>query len=1340
MKKNGGLITFDKFCKLAQDLVDQKRSSLIDQCIAGNRPVLFLPVNHWMTDRTIDGTRQTVMHVFARTLDSATAHLLVKGLPIYFDIVSEPGAPQMIGKDNYREILQKMGASEKDIAIMQKIVEQTCRDDFGDADYTNKNNHENDQLDDISQDLADLIGKYIVEARKFDVSRAKKDYFRAIAACDISQDTARYEIVSRIVCNHGFQEEPVEYLRIYTNTLFDRKRLMQEFKRTGYTLASNDFDTDYPLKICRESNLVFSQWCKISEYTIPSTKDWQRYQRSSCERNFIVNLADIEDPQIDKTKNIMYSKDGRINACFDIECRSDLSGMVDITNPNNNIFNLSFSFFRWHSQTPLLKVGFITKQTVTQLDGDDDFYTIICDNERQLLQYFYKTIGIFQPDYLSGANIFGYDLPLIIYRTDQVYNMLGDCIDAASRIPFATRNIENIRRSHIYADRNFKISAELNVKGTYLLVPGLLPLDTQIIMRKLYPKDIKYGLAWFAAKAGIKGKDDMTYNEINDAYDSGDPERLYRVNKYCVQDAAICQHLLRWKLVIDDVDEIVAMSRVTNNCGHFQANGVKVRNLVMFAGFPLGYIFLTEKPKSKDDAVKKKYRGAKVLRPKIGIKREKPIAALDVNSLYPSAQRAWNLSPDKIINNPVLAAFYKKMGYILQRLLGPMANGWSVRHNNNDAERGLYPNILTRLAAERNAVKKLLEPLDERRKEIEKHHMNAIESRFTAEELIDPAIRAEILRLHREALAADEEYIAVMDKYNYYDSKQKAIKVFMNTFYGESGNDKSALYTPEMSEGTTILGQLVLLTAYDVAEEEGFDIIYGDTDSLYLEPPERFYIKHLENYRAGNITKLQYMSALVVAMMSAINYIRIQVNKRLEAMTKTNIVQMAYEEVLYPSAFIRRKCYLGIAHIKISDINFYPKPENIFVRGDDANKSNASPLFKVLLQRIKADIVSPDNEMPIKTLVMRHVKRIIGELPQMSMSNFIFIATYKSKKNNVAVHRFVERMRERNQRCITAGDEEAAELYTVPRDSDKFEFVIAKQQSIYDARGRKLDLKKGDIMEYPEVVRKTGMEIDYRYYFIKQIAAPLASYIMSAPEFFVEGDNDSFDASKDRASKYMEAKINKYFGFDAKAAQTDAAALRKSYGRTQKALTAHLTNCGIGGTAIHYMSNITSENLQELAAITAGEQVEIATSADFTIGGMLNKYNIDKLYRIYCGARGLIAVRTNYLQREKGLVAAWLRNNNEQINAVNSKYYELASQIAAGGQIKEEFIEAEDAVFIKELERKIDRYKLLSREIARLVDIREIIMRRRNKRAEHAGYVSLLDIRKARKVAVMNLE
>lgn len=90
---------------------------------------------------------------------------------------------------------------------------------------------------------------------------------------------------------------------------------------------------------------------------------------------------------------------------------------------------------------------------------------------------------------------------------------------------------------------------------------------------------------------------------------------------------------------------------------------------------------------------------------------------------------------------------------------------------------------------------------------------------------------------HLEVYLEDLEF-----RFTGVDSKQKAVKVFMNTFYGEAGNKNSALFYLPLAGGVTSAGQYNLKLVKKFVEKEGFGIKYGDTDSLYLScPPEHYH-------------------------------------------------------------------------------------------------------------------------------------------------------------------------------------------------------------------------------------------------------------------------------------------------------------------------------------------------------------------------------------------------------------------------------------------------------------------------------------------------------------------
>ncbi|PKC56356.1 hypothetical protein RhiirA1_315996, partial [Rhizophagus irregularis] len=70
--------------------------------------------------------------------------------------------------------------------------------------------------------------------------------------------------------------------------------------------------------------------------------------------------------------------------------------------------------------------------------------------------------------------------------------------------------------------------------------------------------------------------------------------------------------------------------------------------------------------------------------------------------------------------------------------------------------------------------------------------------------------------------------------YESLNSKQKAIKLYMNSFYGVTGRSGSPFYILELAGGVTSAGQEIIKRVAEYVRKKGFRIKYGDTDSLYL--------------------------------------------------------------------------------------------------------------------------------------------------------------------------------------------------------------------------------------------------------------------------------------------------------------------------------------------------------------------------------------------------------------------------------------------------------------------------------------------------------------------------
>ena len=57
----------------------------------------------------------------------------------------------------------------------------------------------------------------------------------------------------------------------------------------------------------------------------------------------------------------------------------------------------------------------------------------------------------------------------------------------------------------------------------------------------------------------------------------------------------------------------------------------------------------------------------------------------------------------------------------------------------------------------------------------------------------------------------------------------------MNSFYGVLGTPRCRFYSPETANAITSLGQKILRWTRDTLEKRGHPVLYGDTDSLFVD-------------------------------------------------------------------------------------------------------------------------------------------------------------------------------------------------------------------------------------------------------------------------------------------------------------------------------------------------------------------------------------------------------------------------------------------------------------------------------------------------------------------------
>jgi DNA polymerase I len=168
------------------------------------------------------------------------------------------------------------------------------------------------------------------------------------------------------------------------------------------------------------------------------------------------------------------------------------------------------------------------------------------------------------------------------------------------------------------------------------------------------------------------------------------------------------------------------------------------------------------------------YTGGLVLSPKPGLHEN--IAVLDFKSMYPNIMIAYNLSPDTYIQpgdpEPAEGVYVApEVGYRFRK-----------------QPTGFYKEALTYLIDVRSAI----------RQKMKTTQLGTVE-------------------------------------YQVLDARQKAVKILTNAAYGYAGWVGAKWYIKPVAEAASAWGRHIILAASQMAQKADITVIYGDTDSLFIQ-------------------------------------------------------------------------------------------------------------------------------------------------------------------------------------------------------------------------------------------------------------------------------------------------------------------------------------------------------------------------------------------------------------------------------------------------------------------------------------------------------------------------
>ncbi|MFQ5711143.1 MAG: DNA-directed DNA polymerase [Candidatus Geothermarchaeales archaeon] len=168
------------------------------------------------------------------------------------------------------------------------------------------------------------------------------------------------------------------------------------------------------------------------------------------------------------------------------------------------------------------------------------------------------------------------------------------------------------------------------------------------------------------------------------------------------------------------------------------------------------------------------YVGGKVLSPIPGLHRD--IAVIDFKAMYPSLMVKHNVSPDTIVLPPFPSG--ENIFVVRDKMEVGIAQ----------ERKGFFVDILERIVGEREKTRQ---------------------------------------RMGRHPKDTPE--------YKLLDSRQKTLKVMANAMYGYMGWGGARWHVREGAMAVAALGRKVIVETSKKAEEGGLTVIYGDTDSLFIE-------------------------------------------------------------------------------------------------------------------------------------------------------------------------------------------------------------------------------------------------------------------------------------------------------------------------------------------------------------------------------------------------------------------------------------------------------------------------------------------------------------------------
>ncbi len=549
-----------------------------------------------------------------------------------------------------------------------------------------------------------------------------------------------------------------------------------------------------PLQLCCTRRVNISDWFLV----VLNYVDESDVKTTSCDAEFIVHWKNIG--QCSKRPSFIPSP--RVMS-YDIETFAhDLNIFPDPKHPKDEIFQISIVLGGAGAKKKIL----LTLGTPDDSYLDEEIELRTFATEKKMLLHYADLVRFESPQILIGYNTFGFDNKFMIERA-KMHGIFDD---------FSRQGYLLGERAPEFTS-GWTSSAFSNQEFCFLDASGRIHADMMLFIMRECEKMNSYKLNSVAMHFLGAKKDPLNHYHIRECYLKGmehpaqKSRALAYVGKYCVKDSSLVLDLYDKLNFWQSVSSMASVCSATITDLFTHAQTKKIFCQVYKFCSERGIIVENDVYRCEDDEI---VEGAVVLDPKIGLYNN--VVSFDFASLYPSIIISHNIDFSTLV--PEDAKIDDSQCHIVE---WEEHYGCACKHAKPVKKLRDGRKIVI---CKKKRIRWIKEPKG-----------------------VIPTVIENLLRARKEVKAQMKKFDPESLEYSLLNRRQLALKVSANSMFGGFSSRFGSLQFLVGGMSITAIGRKSVKKVSEIMERSfGADVIYGDTDSIYVRflrslSPEELY-------------------------------------------------------------------------------------------------------------------------------------------------------------------------------------------------------------------------------------------------------------------------------------------------------------------------------------------------------------------------------------------------------------------------------------------------------------------------------------------------------------------